>query len=318
MLLRWPKLPFGFEKREMSRGTYLTHRLGPKGVGLKSSRCLPTQPARSRLKVYSQGFQGRQEKDTRSNPKVVFHNADLYPPHFDRLSAVSWVETDSPTTTANKLIPRAQDYWLERAAWVVMSQWPGGRWIREHIIDPLIYMRDVPVHSRNYEASYDVAELEPMDRKRSTYVLQEYFIPVGRLEEWLPRMKRVFNDFDVNVINISIRHALGDPGAKLAWARGESFAFVVYYKQDTNADEQARVATWTRAMIDEVLSVGGSYYLPYQPHATDDQFHRAYPGATEYFEIKQHYDPDNKFTNKLWDRYYSPERLKSYRAKQAA
>lgn len=34
VLLRWPKLPFGFEKREMSRGTYLTHRLDPKGLAL--------------------------------------------------------------------------------------------------------------------------------------------------------------------------------------------------------------------------------------------------------------------------------------------
>ena len=34
MLMSWPKLPFGFEKREMSRGTYLTRRFDPKGLAL--------------------------------------------------------------------------------------------------------------------------------------------------------------------------------------------------------------------------------------------------------------------------------------------
>ena len=257
-------------------------------------------------------------KQVRPDPSVIFHNADLYPPNFDRVSSVNWVETDSASNTEASMIPRAQDYWLERIAWVIMSQWPGGLRIREHIIDPLIYFGNAPVHTRNYEASYDIAELEPRNRNGSTYVLQEYFIPVGQLGKWTPRMKRVFNANDVNVINVSIRHAIGDPGAKLAWARGETFAFVIYYKQATGVDDQARVSRWTRALIDEALSAGGSYYLPYQPHATDDQFQRAYPGAIEYFKIKQRYDPANKFTNKLWEKYYSPAKLVSYKAKQAA
>ncbi len=251
----------------------------------------------------------------RNDPNVIFHNGDMYPPEFEHVRAVSWVETDKTPTTIDRLIPRRQDYWKERGAWVIMSEWPQGRWIREHIIDPLLYRGDQPVHTRNYEASYDVAELEPESRKESSYVLQEYFVPVERFDEWVPMMKKVFTDNNVNVINVSIRHALPDTGAKLAWARKESFAFVVYYKQGTSDKDRAHVATWTREMIDQVIRVGGAYYLPYQPHATDDQFHAAYPSAIEYFEIKKAYDPTDKFTNKLWDKYYSEEKLETYKAR---
>jgi hypothetical protein len=53
----------------------------------------------------------------------------------------------------------------------------GGKWTREHIVDPLIF-RGNPITWRNYESSYDVSELEPTSREASTYVLQEYFVPV--------------------------------------------------------------------------------------------------------------------------------------------
>lgn len=248
----------------------------------------------------------------RNDPKVIFHNGDMYPPEFEHVRAVSWEETDKQQTTADRLIPRKQDYWKERIAWVVMSEWPFGRWIREYGIDPLLYLGDQPVHTRNYEASYDFAELEPKSRDGSSYVLEEYFVPVERFDEWVPKMKKIFNDNDVNVINVSIRHALPDPGSKLAWARKESFAFVVYYKQNSDTISREHVAVWTRQMIDAVISVQGAYYLPYQLHATDEQFHKAYPHATEYFEIKKLYDPQDKFTNMLWDKYYSEEKVKEY------
>ena len=41
-------------------------------------------------------------------------------------------------------------------------------------------------------------------------------------------------------------------------------------------------------------------------HATEDQFHRAYPRVAEWFNLKQRLDPENRFRNKLWDKYYHP------------
>jgi len=55
-----------------------------------------------------------------------------------------------------------------------------------------------------------------------------------------------------------------------------------------------------------VLAAGGTYYLPYQPHATVEQFHRAYPRAGEFFALKRRVDPDFRFRNSLWNKYYAP------------
>jgi hypothetical protein len=159
---------------------------------------------------------------------------------------------------------------------------------------------------RNYEASYDVAELEPSSRESSTYVLEEYFVPVERFDDFVPKMRDVLRRNRVNVINVSIRHARPDPGSLLSWARSEVFAFVIYYKQGTDLQSRARVGVWTRELIDAVLSEGGAYYLPYQLHASDAQFLKAYPRAPEFFALKQRLDPTNKFRNKLWDKYYGP------------
>ncbi len=117
-------------------------------------------------------------------------------------------------------------------------------------------------------------------------------------------MSDVLRRHHVNVINVSIRHANADPGTLLAWARSEVFAFVIYYKQGTNAAAREKVGIWTRELVDAVLSVDGTYYLPYQIHATREQFLRAYPRAPEFFALKRRLDPTNKFRNKLWDAYY--------------
>jgi FAD/FMN-containing dehydrogenase/SAM-dependent methyltransferase len=244
-------------------------------------------------------------RGVRDARETVFHNADLYAPHYRRARAVSWVETKKPATVPYRLQPNRRLYPLENYFLWAISETPFGKWRREYLVDPLLYLRG-KVHWRNYEAGYDVAELEPPSRKRRTYVLQEYFVPVARFDEFVPKMAEILQRHRVNMLNISVRHALPDPGSLLAWAREEVFAFVMYYKQRTRENAKERVAVWTRELIDAVLACGGTYYLPYQPHATHEQFHRAYPRAHELFALKRRLDPDYRFRNVLWDKYYAP------------
>jgi hypothetical protein len=236
---------------------------------------------------------------------AVFHNADLYPPHYQRVRSVTWARTDEPVTQPLRLQDKKQSYPLERYFVWAVSETPLGKWRREFIIDPII-LRSKKIHWRNFEASYDVAELEPASRTHTTYVLQEYFVPVEKFDAFVPKMAEILQRYKVNALNVSVRHALADPGAVMAWARGETFAFVLYYKQRTRDNAINRVAVWTRELIDAAVSVGGCYYLPYQPHATPEQFHAAYPRAQELFAMKRRLDPDFRLRNVLWDKYYAP------------
>jgi hypothetical protein len=208
-------------------------------------------------------------------------------------------------------MPLASAYPLERYFIGAFARSKFGKWRREFLIDPLLVYSRTKIHWRNYEAGYDVAELEPESRKYSTYVLQEYFAPVGRFNEFTEKMTEIFMRHSVNVINISIRHALPDSGSLLAWAREEVFAFVVWYRQETTEVEKNRVGVWTRELINAAISVNGAYYLPYQLHATEEQFHRAYPNAKKLFALKSKLDPQFKFRNVLWDTYYKPIPIQS-------
>ena len=242
-------------------------------------------------------------ENIRNNDNVIFHNADIFPTAFDAVRVTSYTKTDKPVTIRDRLIPADADYSGNRRVVEVVSEWPGGKWMRQHVLDPWLYRKSA-VEWRNYEASYDVRELEPVSRKLSTFVLQEYFVPAGRLEEFVPRMTEVLRRHHVNVMNISIRHSRPDPGTYLAWARSEVFCFVIYYKQGTTESAQREVQGWTRELIDRAISEGGTYYLPYQVLATKEQFHAAYPRARDFFKLKNRVDPSNKFRNRLLDAYY--------------
>ena len=81
---------------------------------------------------------------------------------------------------------------------------------------------------------------------------------------------------------------------------------MLYYRQGSSVAERERAAAWTRDLIDAALACGGRYYLPYQIHASREQFLAAYPRAPEFFALKQRVDPAYKFRNRLWDAYYWP------------
>ena len=263
---------------------------------------------REHVKLTQPTYQTYFTQSIRDNGEAVFHNGDMYPPSYTNMRAVTWVKTTEKPTVKTRLMPLRESYPLERYFMWAFTETAFGKWRREHIVDSLLYLT-TPIHWRNYEAGYDVAELEPRSRTHRTYVLQEYFVPIRHFDAFAQKMSEIFNRHRVNVINVSIRHAYADPGSYLAWAREEVFAFVVYYKQRTNAIARNAVAVWTRELIDAVLSVEGAYYLPYQAHATPEQLHQAYPNARKLFALKQKLDPTFRFRNVFWDTYYQPKKL---------
>lgn len=242
----------------------------------------------------------------RNQPEAVFTNGDIYPPDYDQVRSITWYKSNKELTDTDRLIPRDGEYFWGPKVVDLIASGSTGLWLRQHLIDPVIYLGS-PVVWRNHEASYDVCELEPASRKDTTYALREYFIPVEKFDAFVPQMRDIFNRNQVDVINVSIRHAKQDPGTLLAWAKSESFAFVVYYRQGTSRADQAKVKTWTREMNQAAIDQGGAYYLPYQIFETRAQFAAAYPRAQEYFALKKALDPTNRLRNQLWAKLYAED-----------
>ncbi len=276
---------------------------GALGIIVETTLSLATNTRIERLsrKMALDDYPDFFQESVRNHPAIVFHNADMVPPGFDKIRAVSWQETSKPVNRKPRKEGRSL-YLAEKYMLWVITESKLGHFRREYIYETLLYLRP-KITWRNDEADYDVAELEPLSRRRSTYVLQEYFVPPDRLLEFSAQMTEILRRFDVQVVNVSIRHAHPDPGSLLAWARSEVFALVLYYKQGTAQAQREAVAVWTRELIDAVLGCEGTYYLPYQPHGRVDQFQAAYPRAGELFALKQQLDPDYRFRNSLWAKY---------------
>jgi FAD/FMN-containing dehydrogenase len=241
-------------------------------------------------------------RNVRGAPGAVFHNADIYPPDYEDLTAVTWVATNKPLTVTDRLAPLGMPSATDRLLMGWLSSGPFGKQIRQFLYDPSVYSKPA-VEWRNYEASYDAASLEPASRERYTYVLQEYFVPPAQFERFTAAMAKILRASHANVLNISVRHAEADKETMLAWAPQEMFAFVIYFRQGTRPAERDAVRKWTASLIGEALAEGGTYYLPYQIVATRGQFLRAYPAAPRFFALKARLDPSCKFRNKLWDAY---------------
>jgi FAD/FMN-containing dehydrogenase len=237
---------------------------------------------------------------------AVLHSATLYPDDYALVRAVTHVRTTRALTQAARLARTGGDYRTERQVQEIFggSQW--GKTLRWRMLDPLFYAQDL-VEWRNHQTSLDVRSLATTTADGSIHVLQEYFVPTAALERFAGALRTILRRHAVNVINISIRHAHKDPGTLLAWARTDVFAFVLYYRQGTEPSERDAVRGWTRELIDAALAQDGSFYLPYQIHASVQQFRTAYPDAGRFFALKRQVDPQNRFRNKLWDAYYRPE-----------
>lgn len=250
------------------------------------------------LENYPAFFRARVQGD----PASLMHNADLMPPYFDEPVSVSWRRTDKALTEPARLVAEGQRYGLEQNMIWFMTEVPGAAGLRKSVVHPLLNKAPAVVW-RNHEASLDVAELEPRTRRMSTYVLQEYFVPPRHFVAFARGMAKVLREHDVEALNVSIRHSPADADSLLPWAREEVFSFVLYHKQRTHERAQKVVGVWPRELIDLVLRCEGRYYLPYQLHATQQQFDRAYPEAKALRELKQRVDPRGVFSNELWAKY---------------
>ena len=249
------------------------------------------------LETYPKHFLNR----IRTNPDVLMHNADLRPPLFSEPRLVNWVSTDKPLTVADRLIPKDRSYSGDQTLIWAVSELPGGKRLRRKIEDNLF--EEEKVVWRNYEASLDTDMLEPRTRLFSTYLLQEYFIPVDNFLSFANAMREILLKRDVNALNVSVRHSPMDSISLLPWAKTEVFSFVLFYKQRRTRRAHRTADVWTRELIDAALANKGRYYLPYRLHATRTQFETSYPEIEDFIALKAKVDPQGTFQNLLWDAY---------------
>ena len=137
----------------------------------------------------------------------------------------------------------------------------------------------------------------------TTDVLHEYFVPQHRLWDFVRAAKKIIRRAEVNLLNVTVRDVRGDTRSLLAYARQDVFGLVMLFLQDRSVAGEKRMRNLTRALIDIVLDLDGTFYLPYRLHATDTQLRRAYPSWDALLDLKRRWDPQAAFRNEFYDRY---------------
>jgi FAD/FMN-containing dehydrogenase len=174
------------------------------------------------------------------------------------------------------------------------------RWLLERRLNPRLAG---PV-SRNSILSAPASVLANTD-PGTVYILHEYFVPQRRLWEFVQVARQIIRHREGNLLNVTVRDVRQDRRSTLAYARQDVFGLVMTFVQDRTSAGEARMRDLTRQLIDAAIDSGGTFYLPYRPHATVEQLQRAYPAWAGAIRAKAHYDPAGLFRNTFYDRYRS-------------
>jgi FAD/FMN-containing dehydrogenase len=173
------------------------------------------------------------------------------------------------------------------------------RWAAETRLTPRF---DRGAVTRNTLLDEPVAALADRVSTR-TDILHEYFVPADRFNDFLTACREIVPAHRQDLLNVTLRYVDTDSSSVLTYAPQPRIAAVMLFAQQrtTEADDDMRIMTVK--LIDRVLALGGSYYLPYRLHASGEQMRLAYPRLDEFVAAKRHYDPQLRFRNALWDRY---------------
>ena len=175
------------------------------------------------------------------------------------------------------------------------------RWFLETTVGPKAASG---LYSRNSCLNEPVSNLAGRDRRR-TDILHEYFVPPERFPEFLTACREVILKSKQEFLNVTLRYVGADPSSVLAFAPTRRIAAVMSFSQEMTPEAETDMLRMTEALIERIIAIGGSFYLPYRLHARHDQVFAAYANAPKFIERKLHYDPGRLFRNTMWDTYFA-------------
>jgi FAD/FMN-containing dehydrogenase len=176
------------------------------------------------------------------------------------------------------------------------------RWYLETVLGPRISARK-PV-TRNAILNAPVAALADTDRRR-TDILHEYFVPPERFADFLAACRETIPASGQDLLNVTLRYVDADNTSALSFAPAQRIAAVMLFPQLMTPEAEESMRRLTERLIDRVLALGGSYYLPYRLHARPDQLRAAYPRLEDFVAKKRSYDPKLCFRNMMWEKYFA-------------
>ncbi len=206
---------------------------------------------------------------------------------------------------AGEIPPASGSGFLSKASRAIFRAQPGNEWIKRRRwgIETGIGAMLAGASSRSSLMNEPVITLDDRDPTR-TDILHEYFVAPDRFADFAAAAKAIIPGSYQELLNITLRYVAQDPTALLSYApEGPRIASVLLFSQEMTARAEADMTRMTQELIEAVLAIGGSYYLPYRLHATPDQFRRCYGRSLDFLKVKLEVDSKLRLRNALWDTY---------------
>ncbi len=171
-------------------------------------------------------------------------------------------------------------------------------------------MVDVPgktrLSTRNNAMRPPIAFLEYAARD-DTDILQEYFLPIARMAEFMDGLRETLRASDVNLLSMTLRYLPKSDGAVLNYANSDMIAIVLYVNIETSQAGIAKAGIWTRKLVDLAIANNGTYYLTYQRFPSVEQFTTAYPSWQSFRDLKCRYDPQGMLMSRFYQAYFAAQ-----------
>ena len=143
-----------------------------------------------------------------------------------------------------------------------------------------------------------------------TFVLQEFFVPQKRFDEWIELARPIYQDLAnqsvLLLLNTTIRYVLADKITALPYAREDCYAFVLYYRLPRTREADEALGMYHNRFAEATVSLNGTFYLPYRKCYSLDLMERSYPDIKAFAGSKRLFDPANIFTNAWYNKYLEP------------
>ena len=198
-----------------------------------------------------------------------------------------------------------QDVAFNRAAFGLSRHSETGKDARWFMQESIADLFSTHIVSRN-NAMRPPIKFLAYNSPADTDILQEYFVPLRNMVRFTDDLRGVLLAKKVDLLSLTIRYVPRDSESFLAYAREDSFAFVLYINQPLTPQGRSDAQGWTRELVQAVLQNHGTYYLPYQQYPTGEQIRLAYPMLDEFVSKKKAYDPQGLFSSSFYERYSKP------------
>ncbi len=251
--------------------------------------------------LYPDFFRSRIQTDAGAR----IHSAEFEAPGFERLRAVTWVETrDAPTHQQPLHYPGMVDPLRKVLDW---SQPATGlsRLYRRSVVEPLAAARRT-VHWRNYEASHDLQAFDPKIYQEPQFEFHDFAVTLARFGDFHGAIRAIVARYQVPAVRLRVTQYGPASRSLLALADGDG-AF--HFRLVTRALRPSRGGNhdgdvWVRELTQAAIDCGGRFDPSFRMVATREQFEQAFPNHDTLLRIKREVDPFDRFGNGFWRHFH--------------